>query len=123
MSDVSRPSEPEDVPVQMISRPNLTGAFLGLWDITWRSRLAFTNLPRMLCFLFAVPVLVWLTIDDGTRVRPYLTWMFNFHLFMMLPLACLATFGPRRHSLTVTLPSDIIRRRISRPTLAHSQTL
>jgi ABC-type transport system involved in multi-copper enzyme maturation permease subunit len=76
------------------ARPHATwpGAFLGLWSLLWRSRLAARRLPMALGAVLLIPGLVYLTVEPG-KTEPYLNWLAPFYLLLLLPLYCLSVFG------------------------------
>jgi len=67
---------------------DLGQAFLGLWNLVWRSRLTVRRLPRILPLLLALPVLALLaarSADSGL----FLKLALNLHLMIAVPLFCL----------------------------------
>jgi ABC-2 type transport system permease protein len=68
------------------------GAFLGLGSLIWRTRLAARRLPVVLGTVLLIPVLVYLTVETG-KTGPYLNWLVQFYLLLLLPLYCLSIFG------------------------------
>lgn len=91
--------------------PNLLGAFLGLWTITWKSRLTWRQGVRLLFFLLALPALILLTVESG-REQGYLAFAIGFYQFLLLPVSCLSTFGPL---IRDELQADTIGFLITRP--------
>lgn len=91
--------------------PNLFGAFLGLWTITWKSRLTWRQGARLLCLIFAIPALILLTVKSG-REQGYVAFTIGFYQFLLLPISCLSTFGPL---IRDELQADTIGFLITRP--------
>jgi hypothetical protein len=60
-------SPPSAKPQAVATKPSLLLALRGLWLFTWRPQLAWRRLPGHLLTLFALPVLVYLTIPSQAR--------------------------------------------------------
>ncbi|MBM3834709.1 MAG: hypothetical protein FJ403_15845 [Verrucomicrobia bacterium] len=76
----------------MLLQPAWPSAFWGLWSLTWRSQLSLRRLRLLMVTLSVIPLLTYLTVDDE-RIRPYLHWVIDFYLLLLLPLYCLSVCG------------------------------
>ncbi|MFT4586122.1 MAG: ABC-type transport system involved in multi-copper enzyme maturation permease subunit [Candidatus Binatia bacterium] len=102
----------ETTPRVMASpEPNFLGAFLGLWTMTWKSRLTWRQVARLFCLIFAMPALILLTVGSGAE-KAYLAFALGFYQFLLLPISCLSTFGPL---IRDELQADTIGFLITRP--------
>jgi ABC-type transport system involved in multi-copper enzyme maturation permease subunit len=72
--------------------PSWFGALAGLWSLTWRSQLSLRKLPLVIATLSVIPLLAYLTVDDG-RIKAYFHWMIDFYFLLLLPLYCLSVCG------------------------------
>ena len=73
-------------------QPTWLGAFRGLWALTWKAQLTTRRLPLLLATLFVIPAFVYFTVDEG-RTNPFLHWVIDFYLMLLLPLYCLSVCG------------------------------
>jgi ABC-type transport system involved in multi-copper enzyme maturation permease subunit len=73
-------------------QPSWFGALAGLWSLTWRSQLSLRKLPLLIATLSVIPLLAYLTVDEG-RIKPYFHWMIDFYFLLLLPLYCLSVCG------------------------------
>lgn len=64
-------------PTHPLAGANWTSALRGVWSLTWKNRLSLKRLPMLAASLALIPLLAYLTIDDGL-VRPYLRWVIDF---------------------------------------------
>ena len=87
--------------------PTMTGAFAGLWTLTWRSRFTLRQVPLLALTVLFLPTLAYLAVSHshGARMEFFARFV-SFYLFMALPLYCLAVLG------------DLIRDELQSNTLA-----
>ena len=111
MSGTLRQITNETPRVSANPEPNLLGAFLGLWAMTWKSRLTWRQGVRLLCLIFAIPALILLTVKSG-REEGFVAFSIGFYQFLLLPISCLSTFGPL---IRDELQADTIGFLITRP--------
>lgn len=83
----------------------------GVWLLTWRSKFSIRRLPNLLLSLFALPILIYLTIEDG-RSEPYFHFIIDFYLLLLIPLSCLSAFGAM---IRDEIQTDTLRFLITRP--------
>ena len=72
--------------------PRFSRVVRGLWSFTWKSGVTLRKMPHLFFLIFGLPILVYVTLDQG-RTAPYLRFLVDFYLFLILPLHCLASFG------------------------------
>lgn len=104
----------EAAPVDL--RPGLVRAFLGIWIIEWQGRLTWGKLGAAASFVFAIPLLMFITLKDQ-QSEPFLWWVLNFHLLLAVPLNCLSLFGPL---IRDELQSDTLGFMVTRPLKRHT---
>ena len=95
-----------------LGNPGWFKAFRSCWLFTWRTQTAARKMWITVAGLFALPVLIALTIRGGAGEMGFYHWVIRVYLFMVLPLQCLATAGSL---IREELQSDTLSYLITRP--------
>jgi ABC-type transport system involved in multi-copper enzyme maturation permease subunit len=78
--------------VQSTSPQEWRSALRGMWILTWRPLLAFSRWPKLVITLLALPLLLYSTLQPGSRQQLFCMFVCLF-LQLILPFYCLAVFG------------------------------
>lgn len=72
--------------------PHWWTAGMGIWGLTWQSKLVMRRWPALLVALVSMPLLAFFTLSDGQE-EAFLRWAIDFYLLLLLPLYCLFVCG------------------------------
>jgi ABC-2 type transport system permease protein len=86
------PAPPASTPTLHRDLPGWAATVSGLWGLSWRSAWSWRRWPVLLLLVVANPVLAWLALPVG-RTEPFLHWVTNLYIGLMVPLWCLIAFG------------------------------
>ncbi len=94
MTDPAVPSNPAH-PRLTPPLPTLTGAFLGILQLTWSSLLSWRRLPSILALTLAFPLLATLTLAtaSGHQSEGFRMWILHLYAPFMVPITCLLSGG------------------------------
>jgi len=97
-------------------KPGLVRAFQGIWTFEWQSRMTFGKLGSAAAAVFALPLLMLLTLPQASA-DTFHSWAVTFFLMLVVPLNCLSFFGPM---IRDDVQSDTLPFVITRPLKRHA---
>lgn len=97
-------------------KPGAIRALLGLGIFELRSRTTLAKLAQSAALILGIPAMMLLVLPTGDA-KPFLNWIVNFHLLLVVPLTCLTTFGPL---IRDELQSDTLGFIVTRPIRRHT---